>query len=664
MLKKSGLCVLAVLLSLTAGSVLAADYYVSTTGDDVSGDGSAGNPWKTIQHAVDNVVAGDIIHVAAGTYVEQVEITKNITVRGAGATTIVQSPATLTKFFTTSNNNYPVIYVHDASSVSIKNLTLDGNGQGNSNYRFVGIGYHNAGGLIDSVEVKGIRNTPINGSQHGIGIYAYAQSGTARSITVQNCTIYDFQKNGCVFSGNDLTATASDNNITGAGPVDFIAQNGIQISYGATGSVTYNTVSNISYTPASYVSVGLLLYIPSGTITSTGNTINECEVGIYYIDVGGLISSNVVNISAAGVGVSDFWGIVADPGDIIRAIPNPFDPPSPKASKAQSPIYTPAAVFNTTIDQNILTGDGNGVGLEFDATGSNTLNVTATQNTIDSWSYGIYVYKDSTATINATVNNCNKIINNTTYGLFNSTGDSVTATNNWWGSATGPGGVGPGTGDAVSADVVYDPWGSNSICDQLIPVELTSFSASTTAEGVRLSWSTATETENLGFHVYRSQAAEGDYEQISTQMIPGQGNSSEQNNYEFIDKGVETGTTYFYKLADIDYNGELTMHGPVSVTVSPMPTEFVLEQNFPNPFNPSTTINFSLPEANEVTLAIYTTTGQLVRTLVRGQVSAGNHSVSWNALDDSGARVASGVYLYTLKTSSGVLQKKKLILMK
>ena len=200
--------------------------------------------------------------------------------------------------------------------------------------------------------------------------------------------------------------------------------------------------------------------------------------------------------------------------------------------------------------------------------------------------------------------------------------------------------------------------------DDLIPVELTTFAASTTAEGVRLSWSTATETENLGFHVYRSQAAEGDYAQISAQMIPGQGNSSEQNNYEFIDKGVEIGTTYFYKLADIDYNGELTMHGPVSVTVSPMPTEFVLEQNFPNPFNPATTINFALPEANEVTLAIYTTTGQLVRTLVRGQVSAGNHSVSWNALDDSGARVASGVYLYTLKTSSGVLQKKKLILMK
>jgi len=181
---------------------------------------------------------------------------------------------------------------------------------------------------------------------------------------------------------------------------------------------------------------------------------------------------------------------------------------------------------------------------------------------------------------------------------------------------------------------------------------------------VRLSWSTATETENLGFHVYRSQSADGDYAQISAQMISGQGNSAEENNYEFVDKGVETGITYFYKLADIDYNGELTFHGPVSVTVSVMPTEFVLEQNFPNPFNPATTINFSLREVSEVTLAIYTTTGQLVRTLVRGKVAAGNHSVSWNALDDNGARVASGVYLYTLKTASGVLQKKKLILMK
>jgi len=93
------------------------------------------------------------------------------------------------------------------------------------------------------------------------------------------------------------------------------------------------------------------------------------------------------------------------------------------------------------------------------------------------------------------------------------------------------------------------------------------------------------------------------------------------------------------------------------------PTEFVLEQNYPNPFNPSTTIRFSLPEAAGVTLTIYNTSGQRVRTLVSGQMGAGQHSVVWNATDDRGARVASGLYLYTLKAGTVTLQRK-LVLMK
>ena len=93
------------------------------------------------------------------------------------------------------------------------------------------------------------------------------------------------------------------------------------------------------------------------------------------------------------------------------------------------------------------------------------------------------------------------------------------------------------------------------------------------------------------------------------------------------------------------------------------PTDFVLEQNYPNPFNPSTTIRFSLPEAASVTLAIYNTNGQLVRSLVSGQMTAGQHSVTWNATDDRGTRVVSGLYLYTLKVGAVILQRK-LVLMK
>ena len=89
-----------------------------------------------------------------------------------------------------------------------------------------------------------------------------------------------------------------------------------------------------------------------------------------------------------------------------------------------------------------------------------------------------------------------------------------------------------------------------------------------------------------------------------------------------------------------------------------LPTEFQMEQNYPNPFNPTTTINFALPEASEVSLAIYDLQGQLVRKLVAGEVSAGYHSVVWNARDENGQQVASGVYLYIVKAGSFTAQRK------
>ncbi|MCL4708988.1 T9SS type A sorting domain-containing protein [bacterium] len=92
-------------------------------------------------------------------------------------------------------------------------------------------------------------------------------------------------------------------------------------------------------------------------------------------------------------------------------------------------------------------------------------------------------------------------------------------------------------------------------------------------------------------------------------------------------------------------------------------TSYQLAQNYPNPFNPSTKISFALPEASEVTLAIYNNSGQLVRMLISGQKAAGRHSVVWDAKDGRGATVASGVYLYMLKAGNFVAQRK-LVLMK
>jgi hypothetical protein len=93
-----------------------------------------------------------------------------------------------------------------------------------------------------------------------------------------------------------------------------------------------------------------------------------------------------------------------------------------------------------------------------------------------------------------------------------------------------------------------------------------------------------------------------------------------------------------------------------------LPEGFELAQNYPNPFNPTTTIDFSLPEAQHVTLEIVNIQGQVVRTLVDDVRSAGDHSVEWDATSDNGSRVASGVYFYRLSAGDHVASRKMTLL--
>ncbi len=94
-----------------------------------------------------------------------------------------------------------------------------------------------------------------------------------------------------------------------------------------------------------------------------------------------------------------------------------------------------------------------------------------------------------------------------------------------------------------------------------------------------------------------------------------------------------------------------------------LPESFDLKANYPNPFNPTTTIAFDLPEASEVTLEVYDMMGRRVATLVNGNLSAGRYEAIWNARADNGASVASGVYIYRLRAGS-FESVKQMVLMK
>jgi hypothetical protein len=115
------------------------------------------------------------------------------------------------------------------------------------------------------------------------------------------------------------------------------------------------------------------------------------------------------------------------------------------------------------------------------------------------------------------------------------------------------------------------------------------------------------------------------------------------------------GTVYFDDLTISTVTG-------VNDKVVVNPLEFNLSQNYPNPFNPSTSISYTVTKSSNVTLKIYDLLGNEVKTLVNANQNAGNHSVVWNGENNSGSKVVSGTYIYTLRSDAGFASKKMILL--
>ncbi len=173
-----------------------------------------------------------------------------------------------------------------------------------------------------------------------------------------------------------------------------------------------------------------------------------------------------------------------------------------------------------------------------------------------------------------------------------------------------------------------------------IPVELTSFTATAIGNDVQLNWSTATEKNNRGFEVQRNNG--NGFTTIS--FVRGNGTTTQPQSYSFVDKNLNSGT-YSYRLMQIDLDGTTDLSKTVEVEII-NPKEFALNQNFPNPFNPTTKINFSLAVDSKVSLKVFNVLGQEVSTLLNGNLSAGNHEINFNAIGFN-----TGVYFYKLEAT-------------
>ncbi len=178
-----------------------------------------------------------------------------------------------------------------------------------------------------------------------------------------------------------------------------------------------------------------------------------------------------------------------------------------------------------------------------------------------------------------------------------------------------------------------------------------------------LEWETASEQDNLGFVLYRSETENGNFEQIAsyqtTDKLRGQGTKLTETKYVYEDsRNTLPGKEYFYKLVSVDIDGtrhDITLGGQ-SVWQVQLPFEYALDQNYPNPFNPVTTIQFSLEKSGKTVLEIYNILGQKVATLVDGNLNAGAHRYQWNA-----SGLASGIYFYRLRSDNFVATKKMVL---
>lgn len=194
-----------------------------------------------------------------------------------------------------------------------------------------------------------------------------------------------------------------------------------------------------------------------------------------------------------------------------------------------------------------------------------------------------------------------------------------------------------------------------------LPVELTSFTASAITGGVQLNWETATELNNHGFEVQRRIISGDDQGQwAAIGFVNGHGTTTQSQQYSYIDRfNSIDATSIAYRLKQMDFGGAFEYSDEVLVE-NFIPQNYALLQNFPNPFNPSTTINYQLPEDDFVSLRVYNSLGQEVAELVNGVVSAGTHSVDFDA-----SSLSSGIYYYTLRVGDNKFVKvNKMTLMK
>jgi len=191
--------------------------------------------------------------------------------------------------------------------------------------------------------------------------------------------------------------------------------------------------------------------------------------------------------------------------------------------------------------------------------------------------------------------------------------------------------------------------------DQSLPVTLSSFTGEVTANGVSLHWVTESEYQNQGFILERSLNKSNGYQIITDYKtnpdLKVAGSTPARTKYSFIDSHVKTGETYWYRLSDVDFNGTVAEHNDraLKITVEPPSPEknfqYNLKPAYPNPFNATTEISYTIARKEKVTIELYDLNGRSVMTLSNAIQNPGPHTLYLSIPE-----LSSGIYFVHLQT--------------
>jgi len=442
-------------LNFLTKSVQATNYYVDSTGinDGSHGTATGTDAFQTIQYAIGDtrVIDGDTINVAAGEYAEQINITKSIVLTGTGGTTIIK-PTSLDVYVTTpSGTTTGIIVVNDiGSTVTVENLKVDASslstdranwfGSTIPDMRFGGVFFYNNSGTIENV--SSIHNDhviiPSGSETWKKNIHAFwidADTTSAKTVEINGCTASNFLTSGIQIgeTTTNITANIHNNVINGDGILTTRRQDGIKVNDGVTvTAISNNVISDLHYNTTDWDSAIEVINIKDGVVIEN-NTIINCDFGITNRNSSEItIQNNDITGSTHTYGT----GIYLDneQANIVNAtvhgntIGSGFS-----LGGICLEGWTPNShTVSVEVTDNTLNGDTTVGSAGIFDWGGGTVTALITGNDIYDWNNGIFLEDD--VVVGGYNISENSIFNNSNYNLWNKTVDTVSATNDWWGS--------------------------------------------------------------------------------------------------------------------------------------------------------------------------------------------------------------------------------------